>query len=262
MKRMFFGPRGAWGDGESLEDYWKLGISENLQRMKMKLVPNPNFNNHFDASAQRDNVRRPSEQNMDNLLDYQISQEAVNTAMNEEDYDLTEDDLKNLAKDQMENNQETAEVDQEQEKFIMSEECELVILMSVVKGRFELTTNYLYFFDSTPVKDDEERYDNRWSINQLGEVHLRRFNLRRCALELFLIDHTNFFLNFPSNKKRNKVYTRIVSQRPPNMIYNSARSPKDMLKTSGLTQKWVIERSPTLSTSCSSTQLLGAATMT
>ena len=31
---------------------------------------------------------------------------------------------------------------------MVSEECELVTLMSVVRGRFELTTAYLYFFDS------------------------------------------------------------------------------------------------------------------
>jgi hypothetical protein len=36
----------------------------------------------------------------------------------------------------------------EQEKLVVSEECELVTLMSVVRGRFELTTAYLYFFDS------------------------------------------------------------------------------------------------------------------
>ena len=46
------------------------------------------------------------------------------------------------------------------------------------------------------------------------------------------------FINFPSNRKRNKVYSRILSLRPPNLIYSSSRSPADLLRTSGLTQKW------------------------
>ena len=134
---------------------------------------------------------------------------------------------------------ENSESDFDQEKFIMSEECELVTLMSVVKGRFELTSSFVYFFDSRPVKEDDERFDARWSIESIKEVHLRRFNLRRSAIEVFLLDHTNFFLNFASSKRRNRVFTKILSQRPPNMLPNSGRSPKDLLKSSGLTQKWI-----------------------
>ena len=72
----------------------------------------------------------------------------------------------------------------------------------------------------------------------MKELHLRRYNLRRTALEVFLVDQTNMFINFPSNRKRNKVYSRILSLRPPNLIYSSSRSPADLLRTSGLTQKW------------------------
>ena len=50
---------------------------------------------------------------------------------------------------------------------MLSEECELVTLMSVIKGRFELTTLHLYFFDSRPIRDGEERFDYRWPVNSL-----------------------------------------------------------------------------------------------
>ena len=238
MKRLFFGPRGAWNTGDMLGDHWMLGNYENLQRMRMKLIPNPNFDSHADASAQRDNIKKSSDES-DNLLTHQIAVEAVNTEISEEEVDLTEDDLKSIAKETMKNSQENSEGDQDMEKFVMSEECELVTFMSVIKGRFELTTSFLYFFDSRPVKEEEERFDNRWSVQTIWEVHLRRFNLRRSALEVFLLDHTNFFLNFTSSKRRNKVFTKILSQRPPNMVPNSGRSPKDLLKASGLTQKWI-----------------------
>ena len=78
MKRLFFGPRGAWNNRfETIEDHWILGSNENLQRMRMKLVPNPKFDDHSDASAQRDNVKRASE-SVDNLLQHQIAVAAVN----------------------------------------------------------------------------------------------------------------------------------------------------------------------------------------
>ena len=238
LKRLFFGPRGAWHkEGEALDDYWLLGANENLLRMRMKLVPNHKFDSHEEASAQRDNVRRPSK-NESALLQHQIAAEAVNVDLVEEVVDLTEEDLKSIAKEQM-NSTESDELDAvDQEKFLLSEECELVTLMSVVKGRFELTNSFIYFFDSRPVTEDEDRYDNRWSLSSIREVHLRRFNLRRSALELFLTDHTNFFLNFASGKRRNKVFTKVLSQRPVNMVSSSGRSPSELLKSLGITHKW------------------------
>ena len=79
----------------------------------------------------------------------------------------------------------------------------------------------------------------RWSLGEVRELHLRRYNLRRTALEAFLVDQTNMFLNFPTNRKRNKVYSRLVSLRLPNLLHSSSRSPAELLKSSGLTQKWI-----------------------
>ena len=39
-------------------------------------------------------------------------------------------------------------------------------------------------------------HDFKWPLSQIREIHLRRYNLRRSALEIFLIDQTNYFLNF------------------------------------------------------------------
>jgi hypothetical protein len=38
---------------------------------------------------------------------------------------------------------------------------------------------------------------------------------------------------------RNKVFSRILSLRPPNLCHYSSRSPADLLRSTGLTQKWV-----------------------
>lgn len=39
-------------------------------------------------------------------------------------------------------------------------------------------------------------FDFKWHLSQIREIHLRRYNLRRSALEIFLTDQTNYFLNF------------------------------------------------------------------
>lgn len=118
-----------------------------------------------------------------------------------------------------------AEVEEasQKEKLILSEDCELVTIVDVVPGRLELTTQHIYFYDSSQEKEEGEEaeedieimknltktfintnllffvgvgHDFKWPLSQIREVHLRRYNLRRSALEIFLIDQTNYFLNF------------------------------------------------------------------
>lgn len=75
-------------------------------------------------------------------------------------------------------------------------------------------------------------------MGQIKEVHLRKYNLRRSALEIFLVDQTSYFLNF-TTKTRNKIFSKILSLQPQNIQYGSGRSPSELLKTSGIIQKWV-----------------------
>ena len=49
-------------------------------------------------------------------------------------------------------------------------------------------SRYVYFFDTSPYKETEDRRDFRWSLSQLREIHLRRFNLRRTGIEFFLVN--------------------------------------------------------------------------
>ena len=37
-------------------------------------------------------------------------------------------------------------------------------------------------------------------LDQLREIHSRRFNMQRTAIEIFLTDQTNYFINFSSSK--------------------------------------------------------------
>lgn len=49
-----------------------------------------------------------------------------------------------------------AEVEEagQKEKLILSEDCELVTVVDVVPGRLELTTQHIYFYDSSQEKEE------------------------------------------------------------------------------------------------------------
>ena len=82
-KRQFFGPRGAWSDQNSTvwSEHWKLASNENYERMRMKLMPNSDFDPHLEASAHRDNVqvqncKQTADPNLNNPVSaYQILRE-------------------------------------------------------------------------------------------------------------------------------------------------------------------------------------------
>lgn len=126
--------------------------------------------------------------------------------------------------------------------------------MTKVRGRLEVTPHLFNFIDlssttSTTVNsatnpDDVNsggggvRHHFRFHMAQIKEVHLRKYNLRRSALEVFLIDQTSYFINF-TTKLRNKIFAKILSLQPPNIQYGSGRSPSELLRASGLTERWV-----------------------
>ena len=82
------------------------------------------------------------------------------------------------------------------EKLVLQEECELVTVMEVVKGQLEVTTNHMHFFDHTPSRETGDTQDFKWQLAELREIHFRRYNLRRSALEFFFVDQSNCFINF------------------------------------------------------------------
>ncbi|XP_055494353.1 neurobeachin-like protein 1 isoform X8 [Leucoraja erinacea] len=219
--------RGPWAEKKPESMCWKLSSVENYSRMRLKLVQNYNYDPHTDASALRDNLGvQQTVPSNDSLLLEAVKQAKVSDL---EDDRLADEDLSMLTNiNEEEQNQK--------EKLVITEDCDLITIMDVVSGRLEVTTQHINFFDGSVDKEEGIGYDFKWPLSQLREIHLRRYNLRRSALEIFLIDQTNYFLNF-KKEVRNKVYSRILSLRPPNLY--GTRSPQELLKASGLTQKWV-----------------------
>jgi len=87
------------------------------------------------------------------------------------------------------------------EKLVLQEECELVTLMEVVKGQLEVTTSHIYFFDHMSGRETGDTQDFKWQLAELREIHFRRYNLRRSALEFFFVDQSNCFVNFQKQVK-------------------------------------------------------------
>ncbi|XP_057674721.1 neurobeachin-like protein 1 isoform X1 [Corythoichthys intestinalis] len=222
--------RGPWAERHLKTMHWKLSSAENFSRMRLKLIRNYNFDPYREASALRDNLGVHQQFiNPESLLLEAVKQVKV-TNLEDDILELPEDDLAAA------NNQIEAEEAGQKEKLILWEDCQLVTVVDVVPGRLELTTQHIYFYDSSQEKDEGVGHDFKWPLSQIREVHLRRYNLRRSALEIFLIDQTNYFLNF-KKEARNKVYDRMLLLRSLSLY--GTRSPQELLKASGLTQKWV-----------------------
>ncbi|XP_061443028.1 LOW QUALITY PROTEIN: neurobeachin-like protein 2 [Rhineura floridana] len=264
LRRLLNSRRSAWADRNPSKIHWKLSSAETCSRMRLKLVPNYNFDCHTEASALRDNLGADYLHNPEESLPLAVTKEAKVSEM--QDDQLAEEDLSFL------DNQVEPKEQSQKEKLVISEDCELITIVAVIPGRLEVTTQHIYFYDGSSEKDETEEgigYDFKRPLSQLRELHLRRYNLRRSALEFFFIDQANYFLNFKKkvmatlssssifrspgdscgnsfvnmfsipSQVRNKVYSSILGLRPPNQIYFASRSPQDLLKASGLTQKWV-----------------------
>uniref|UniRef100_A0A670ZS51 Neurobeachin-like protein 2 n=1 Tax=Pseudonaja textilis TaxID=8673 RepID=A0A670ZS51_PSETE len=225
MQRLLASQRSVWADQNPPEIYWKLSNVETYSRMRLKLIPNHHYDCHAEASALRDNLGADGLQGPAESLPLAVAKEAKVSEM--QDDQLAEEDLSFL-----DNHLEPKEQSQ-REKLLISEDCELITIVAVIPGRLEVTTQQIYFYDSNSIGHDFKR-----PLAQLRELHLRRYNLRRSALEFFFIDQANYFLNF-KKMVRNKVYSTILSLQLPSQIYQGSRSPQDLLKASGLTQKWV-----------------------
>ncbi|KAG2459437.1 NBEL1 protein, partial [Polypterus senegalus] len=221
--------RGPWADRCPTPLHWKLSSAENYSRMRLKLVPNYSFDPHVDASALRDNLGVQHSQPSNESLLLEAAKQVKVSGL--------EDDMLDLPEEELAPGSTNEDGDQNQkEKLVITEDCELITVMDIIPGRLEVTTQHIYFFDGSIEKEEGVGYDFKWPLSQIREMHLRRYNLRRSALEIFLIDQTNYFLNF-KKEQRNKVYSRILSLHTPNLP--GTRSPQELLKASGLTQKWV-----------------------
>uniref|UniRef100_A0A674JLI8 Neurobeachin-like protein 2 n=1 Tax=Terrapene triunguis TaxID=2587831 RepID=A0A674JLI8_9SAUR len=182
--------QGPWAERKQNPIYWKLSNVENYSRMRLKLVQNYNFNSHQEASDLRDNLGMQQTQPSSESLLLEVVKQVKVSDMEDDILELPEEDT--TAGASMDEKEEQGQ----KEKLVLSEECEFITLIDVIPGRLEVTTQHICFYDGSIEKEEGVGFDFKWSLSQIREIHLRRYNLRRSALEIFLTDQTNYFLNF------------------------------------------------------------------
>ncbi|KAK3280016.1 hypothetical protein CYMTET_12126 [Cymbomonas tetramitiformis] len=137
-----------------------------------------------------------------------------------------------------------------EERIVMELPASLVQPLCVL-GQVQLTTRQIYFLIDAPRWSPCERTGGvgggwtgtkefHWPLSSLKQVHIRRYLLKRSAIELFLADHTNHFVNFESKEARQKMVKAVMEQRPLNLdrfFYHSPK-PSELLRKSGLTLRW------------------------
>ncbi|GMJ01400.1 Beach-Domain Homolog C2 [Hibiscus trionum] len=128
----------------------------------------------------------------------------------------------------------------------------MIQLQQIIQGTFQVTTKKINFIvdktenntktdgleGNSEVRNDKK--DHSWLITSLHQMHSRRYLLRRSALELFMVDRSNFFFDFGSSEGRRNAYQAIVQARPPhlNNIYLATQRPEQLLKRTQLMERW------------------------
>ncbi|KAG9147689.1 hypothetical protein Leryth_014857 [Lithospermum erythrorhizon] len=145
--------------------------------------------------------------------------------------------------------------------YVPSEQDESIILelpssmvqpLKILRGTFQITTRRINFIvdksdsyfcgdglDSKQGIRDQEK-DKSWPLSSLHQIYSRRYLLRRSALELFMVDRSNFFFDFGSSEGRRNAYRAVVQARPPNLnnIYLATQRPDQLLKRTQLMERW------------------------
>ncbi|KAK6138409.1 hypothetical protein DH2020_027883 [Rehmannia glutinosa] len=114
--------------------------------------------------------------------------------------------------------------------IISSQTISLLLYRSsdLIDADEEITTRRINFIvdhmDSNAMGDDNSKgfneiqeKDQSWLMSSLHQVYSRRYLLRRSALELFMVDRSNYFFDFGSTEGRRNAYRAIVQARPPHL---------------------------------------------
>ncbi|XP_059651515.1 BEACH domain-containing protein C2 [Cornus florida] len=138
------------------------------------------------------------------------------------------------------------------ERIVLELPSSMVRPLKVLRGTFQITTRRINFIvdntesnatsdglDCSSERGVQEK-DQSWLMSSLHQIFSRRYLLRKSALELFMVDRSNFFFDFGSTEGRRNAYRAIVQTRPPhlNNIYLATQRPEILLKRTQLMERW------------------------
>lgn len=136
--------------------------------------------------------------------------------------------------------------DKNEEILYVVESARLVTASYVVFGRIEVSAKHVLFYASTSTstttgEDGLKLTRARWRLNELLEIHSRRYLLRPIAIELFFLDRTTAFFAFASSPIRDEFSLNVLRQKPLRLekaFTGSLAPPAMVLKRSKLTEQW------------------------
>ncbi|CAF0892895.1 unnamed protein product [Rotaria sordida] len=236
-KKYLYGERGLYLNDKNIkEHHWMLSNRENIHRMRCELIENDYFNLHEESSRLRDNIR-------------------IDTTV-QTDQNKSNKIFKNEQKGNLIDEHKLLDIFNENKSFgfekkaniLIGTKCSLITLTSIADGEFIITDKYIYFFDLSRLKPCQNNF--KYPLLWLHDIHLRRYNLRPTAIEFFLINQTNFLLNFDKNppsvdkKIRRQIFQKLILLKLPSIksIFSSVvttLTPQEILKESKITQKWI-----------------------
>ncbi|CAI5523906.1 unnamed protein product [Closterium sp. Naga37s-1] len=154
----------------------------------------------------------------------------------------------------------------ERERVVVEVPAMMVLPLQVLNGRLLVTASRLLFLVDPSVHFKEsapgdqgtdgggggraegeeggwgkKARDRVWRLTSVREVLSRRYLLRRSALEVFMIDRSNFFFNFEGPEERLRVHRAIEHANPPHLQHHFSPTlrPEKMLERLQLTERWL-----------------------
>ncbi|KAL2570147.1 hypothetical protein AAZV13_18G170300 [Glycine max] len=138
------------------------------------------------------------------------------------------------------------------ERIVLELPSSMVRPLKVIRGTFQVTNRRINFIvdnsetsttmdgSDSSVETGKQEKDRSWLMSSLHQIYSRRYLLRRSALELFMVDRSNFFFDFGNGEGRRNAYRAIVQARPPhlNNIYLATQRPEQLLKRIQLMERW------------------------
>ena len=78
----------------------------------------------------------------------------------------------------------------------------------------------------------------QWELRDVVAVYRRRYQLQKTALEVFLSNGRNYFVDFGSREERRVVLAKLLSLKPPRLNRLCSRPAVELMARSKLTQRW------------------------
>lgn len=274
--------RGLWFFETNSTLTWKLDYTENSFRIRRRLIPNYEFEDHLDASFKRDRVKNDSadiflkiprttekkkskfeklrekygNNESGSIAGIDSNSNSASPSILQLEDELTESDKWSIITAEEELNSGLF-FNKDDEKIVYKADCDLVMLTTTISGYLLLTSKNLYFYlnplavvtnitnsgqegtISSAIIENELLRDRQWGLEEIVDIYIRRYLLKRSAIEIFFTDHNSIFFNFHISKECFKFFQKLINLHPINLKCKESGNPNEIFKKyHNITEMW------------------------